>query len=371
MKKIYIAILVLVLAATTNAQNVILQSSKTKSSTISKPNNLLMARSASNCQNLIKDSVITEGLNKEVFYYDVANKEIASVGYHYDSFNNFWRKSDSTLHVYNNMGQLSGKIIYTYIDTTKSFTLKYKDVYTIDSTGQRKYESFVWAADKWIIQSIYSVKYNTKNLEIFTLVQDSYNEVSGKFREEYVLDSIYTSTNKDSLVYSYFERGTLSDSKIILTYTYDTYENVILEKNYRFNTTGLSFVNYSDYNNKNLITQRISYEGEYEDTTNYTYEYNECDMLLKETENDQYITNYYYSENIPVGLNDESFESNFFYPNPAISKLNFTESSHYQMINSQGVPVISADDSEADISFLPPGIYFIKLGSRISKFVKE
>ncbi len=64
-------------------------------------------------------------------------------------------------------------------------------------------------------------------------------------------------------------------------------------------------------------------------------------------------------------------ESTFFYPNPSSNKLNFIESTHYQIINSQGVSLVSGEGSEADISYLNTGIYFIKLGNRVSKFVKE
>ena len=68
------------------------------------------------------------------------------------------------------------------------------------------------------------------------------------------------------------------------------------------------------------------------------------------------------------------------YPNPTTSKLivNSTQTQNITITNTLGQTVMdkklspnTKEEMELDISFLPHGIYFLKAGDVVKKFVKE
>ena len=80
-----------------------------------------------------------------------------------------------------------------------------------------------------------------------------------------------------------------------------------------------------------------------------------------------------------TGLNEiTNFENQFwFYPNPVQSTLTFylSVNANITIINLLGEKIfeknLSSGKTEMDFSFLPSGIYFIKAGFEVRKFVKE
>ena len=82
-----------------------------------------------------------------------------------------------------------------------------------------------------------------------------------------------------------------------------------------------------------------------------------------------------------VGIDDNYFtQSETIYPNPTSSKINFflRKSAQVTVVNAFGEIVLQKDFSneinrnvELDVSFLSPGIYFLRMEGEMKKFVKQ
>ncbi len=59
------------------------------------------------------------------------------------------------------------------------------------------------------------------------------------------------------------------------------------------------------------------------------------------------------------------------FPNPTNNILNLSNSSNYQIFDTFGMELLNGNGDKIDVSKLPSGIYLIKLGFHLSKFVKE
>lgn len=175
--------------------------------------------------------------------------------------------------------------------------------------------------------------------------------------------------------------------EIVMTYSFSTLPVELLSfdaQRHSIDLVNLNWATASEINNEGFAIQRSTNGVGFEEiafvngngTTSEEHFYNYTDTApelginyyrLKQVD---YDGGYEYSDIISVQVDGGSAYS--IYPNPTTGVLHISKKSSYSIINSQGQEVLRGIDNRVDVSGLPLGLYYTRLGNgAIERFVKK
>jgi len=347
-------------------------------------------------------------LGKAKYYYDTKNNLIAITE---------WNGKAPVYHIYTYSNHKLTSIVTSVEDTVVSkWTISYNaDGLTTDSVYQTSFNNSPIRND-----TKFSYEYNTIGKKaVFTKFLWSDNVWTPNTRNSYTYDSEGRLTDD----FCELSNGTELVPRIKTNYTYDvsgrlieyqlmlsnngTWENYELNKysyngklliaheyfNNQSSTTTLKCADSLFYQDDKLILERMYQvsNGSYVLESYIQRYYDNNRLFVKNVsyentlEGPMVFTTFYYYKKPYVGVEDITFSQASISPNPAYDQITISakpsegfepsEASNILIYNSLGAKVMSVPARhtaplQVNISDLPKGMYFVKIGTETAKFMK-
>ena len=367
------------------------------------------------------DSIVTNQGGKYVFSYDSRGNIILEYLYSLDNATNDWKKYGKNEYTYDNDDNRIMEIQYTWDNVKNDWKNNRKYEFTYDNNGNRimriHYNLMNAANDNdWKKAGKHEFTYdNNGNLSYYILYSWNNDTNDWEKSSKYEFPS-YDNNGNQTMYIAYTWNNDTNDWKEIFKIkyenTYDNDDNQIMEIAYRWdnpndNDWKKSGKREFTYDNNGNQTMYSSYS--WDNVTNdwkgnfkyeYTYDlsYSITELICghyswnnMRTEEKYYnwngtddwninnITTYYWSSQEVTGIipNPEKVGKLLVYPNPVSNQLQLqhglAESTEYIIFNIMGQVLIQGTCSENGINVetLSQGVYYVKIGGGMVKFVKK
>jgi len=361
------------------------------------------------------------GFRKDEAAFDANGTQFMRLLWLWDNMLSDWELmyKDTTIFTFDTNGKPIMGYEYLWVGNVWETDYKARKEYAYDTNGNPiMYTRYIWANNAWFGTSKYEYAYDNHGNRISSI---SYNWINNNWqcyqKSEYVYNNNRNWTLEVFYVWDTIKNDWLGSRKCEITY--DNNEKMTLIIYYGWNTAKNDWLGYSKevamYDGYSNLTQVVIYGWDNDDWQeiykseflfNHSYSMDETfypselytfykwlpnnTNIITEAKYYEWKTNdweqyfsekFYYSPHKTTSITKPQTTEIRVYPNPTTGQLRITnyelrESTTIEIYNVVGQKLLSIEslkstETTIDIQHLTNGMYFLKVGNQVVRFVKE